>query len=805
MTTNFNEIFDIKKAQYILEKYDDIKHNFREESEQRLKNMNIDPLTLFKKYVSKSKKGSIKGTKKINVSYKQNNNIGRYFACGSLSLQTLPREIRHTIASDYYYDIDISNCHPVLIAQYANSKNLKCKYIKKYIDNRDEIFEEICNEYKCTKDKVKNGFLCILNGSKSFLKMNDDKMPSFVRKYKKEVTTIQQYIFENEPEYKKLCLLNAKKKQESNNYNCSNELGSTMNIMLCDIENKILQCMVNYLDEKELVKSCLTLVFDGFMIPKDNVKNVNMDELLKELEQEVLNELGYNIKLVVKPMNNIINVPDDYKEESNEGLKIIKNDEEGADNVLSLLNNSIYRCENIIYFKDDNVWIDNYKTIENLLKKFIMEQSFVKHIKATKEDIKEGCSTISILGVDYCEHKYEYYSSDTKGTSNILSALISKIPINNNLLERILFSSKNKIFFNNGYYDFKQRTFIDNFDNVETLIKINRDFKESSLDDQNKVKQLIFEPIFNEDTNEALILFSRAIAGHVEDKLWSIMLGSRDAGKGIVCDSISTAFDKYIAVFNADSLMFDKNSGDAAKKLSWAYNFDKKRIAFSNEMKVDNTIKLDGCLIKKLCSGGDKIQTRINNKDEKDCKPQTTVIFCCNDIPKIDPNDVYEKLIPFSLKSKFVEEEITPELLKENPFYKKSDEDLRTKVNNDEWIINAVTNLIINSYNNKKVKLNDNMKDQLDAFSSSDNIFDKLNESFEITRNEKDKLDNNVMKEFLKANNLNISFPKIVNLYMSKGVNNKVCKINGASRRAFIGLKEILKSVLDNEEDENAF
>ena len=37
MTTNFNEIFDIKKAQYILEKYDDIKHNFREESDQRLK------------------------------------------------------------------------------------------------------------------------------------------------------------------------------------------------------------------------------------------------------------------------------------------------------------------------------------------------------------------------------------------------------------------------------------------------------------------------------------------------------------------------------------------------------------------------------------------------------------------------------------------------------------------------------------------------------------------------------------------------------------------------------------------------
>ena len=72
--------------------------------------------------------------------------------------------------------------------------------------------------------------------------------------------------------------------------------------------------------------------------------------------------------------------------------------------------------------------------------------------------------------------------------------------------------------------------------------------------------------------------------------------------------------------------------------------------------------------------------------------------FCCNDIPKIEPNDVYEKLIPFSLKSKFVEEEITPQLLKENPYYKKCDTELRNKVNNEPWIINDVTHLIINRY-----------------------------------------------------------------------------------------------------------
>ena len=60
----------------------------------------------------------------IKVNYKQvHKNIGRYFAEGSLSLQSLPREIRHTIAKEFYYDIDIINAHPEILYQYCN-KNI---------------------------------------------------------------------------------------------------------------------------------------------------------------------------------------------------------------------------------------------------------------------------------------------------------------------------------------------------------------------------------------------------------------------------------------------------------------------------------------------------------------------------------------------------------------------------------------------------------------------------------------------------------------------------------------------------------
>ena len=157
-TLNFYEIFDKSKLQYIIDNYDDIKENIKPSSTDRLNNINIDPLTLVKKYLYKSKPTKIPNINTINVAYKQNKNKGRHFAIGSLSLQNIPREIRHTIAGDLYLDIYIKNAHPELICQYAQKHDLSCKYIKKYIDHRQAIFLEFSKNYKTTDDAIKNAF-----------------------------------------------------------------------------------------------------------------------------------------------------------------------------------------------------------------------------------------------------------------------------------------------------------------------------------------------------------------------------------------------------------------------------------------------------------------------------------------------------------------------------------------------------------------------------------------------------------------------------------------------------------------------
>ena len=139
---------------------------------------------LLKKYLYKSRNN------KISVYYKQKNK-GRYYADKQLSLQMIPSVIRKTISNNFYIDIDISNCHPVILSNICKKNNIKCDNLNKYILNRDIIIKRVSKLNNISKKEVKKIYLSLLNGGikdyNKYLKIDNNFKPDY--------NTINGYVF----------------------------------------------------------------------------------------------------------------------------------------------------------------------------------------------------------------------------------------------------------------------------------------------------------------------------------------------------------------------------------------------------------------------------------------------------------------------------------------------------------------------------------------------------------------------------------------------------------------------------------
>ena len=68
----------------------------------------------------------------INVTYEQKHRTGRRYAVKSLSMQSMPRKLRHTICDQKWFDIDIRNCGPVILQS-------SCEQVNKKVNMYDQL------------------------------------------------------------------------------------------------------------------------------------------------------------------------------------------------------------------------------------------------------------------------------------------------------------------------------------------------------------------------------------------------------------------------------------------------------------------------------------------------------------------------------------------------------------------------------------------------------------------------------------------------------------------------------------------
>ena len=121
-----------------------------------------NPKNICQKYLTQYKKTI---TIKYNKSSKYPSKLGRWFCKQGIGIQSMPRIIRHTICDGLYIDLDFKNAHPKILEQLCFKHNIKCQFLSKYIQNRDELLINWGSVLNYTKDEVKTIFLCSLNGN----------------------------------------------------------------------------------------------------------------------------------------------------------------------------------------------------------------------------------------------------------------------------------------------------------------------------------------------------------------------------------------------------------------------------------------------------------------------------------------------------------------------------------------------------------------------------------------------------------------------------------------------------------------
>ena len=280
----FYEKFDHNKLAFILNNLEIIKEQYRPNARDSL---SLD------KYYEKSRNGN-SGVGCLRVKYFQNckDSIrGRLQAFESLSGQNMVREVRHTIFNDYYIDMDMDNCHPVLTVWMCNKLSIPCEFMAEYVKNREQHIKDVMSANQgLSRDDVKRLFLSINYGGKSIYDHIENKT-DFLQSYKSESARIKQAIcdtfkyFKTESDRARI--------KKGQRYNLE---GAAMSHICCFVENQLLMIILEYLKTRVGDVSDSILCFDGIMIRKEKFN----ESYLRELEQ-IFSDMGIDMKLSIKP------------------------------------------------------------------------------------------------------------------------------------------------------------------------------------------------------------------------------------------------------------------------------------------------------------------------------------------------------------------------------------------------------------------------------------------------------------------------------------------------------------------------
>ena len=198
-----------------------------------------------------------------------------------------------------------------------------------------------------------------------------------------------------------------------------------------------MQTAVKFLKNRHF--DILSFNFDCCMIR--NTLKLN-ESTINQLNKHVFKTTNYNIEFCMKPIEPILEIPEDELIFEND-IEEIENDVEAVEILLPKLGKKVVKCgcryfiqKNNSHIYQEDLTANNQKSKDFLLS-FIMKYNIKK---TTKDGLKD-------------------YSKNTAGAKSILIALWANLPDDETFVEKLWNSNLQKLCFLDGYFDFAKNKF----------------------------------------------------------------------------------------------------------------------------------------------------------------------------------------------------------------------------------------------------------------------------------------------------------------------------------------------------------
>jgi len=354
----------------------------------------------------------------------------------------------------------------------------------------------------------------------------------------------------------------------------------------------------------------------------------------------------------------------------------------------------------------------------------------------------------------------------------------------------IKFDSNPYLFcFNNKIYDLKSHTFIS--PNPYDYISLTTGYDYiDNLDEDKKLEteleKLISSILPDEDEKKLYMTILATSLEGLNLQKFIIASGGGGNGKGLINELGCKTLGNYSYILPSNVLLGQQKKGSNPE----IANMNNKRFVIAKEPESSEFINVE--IIKDL-TGTDEINARLNHSNDTQTFLKCTLVMECNDKPKLNnisqPDALLRRIIISHFKSTFVEQSFYDELTtqeKENIFIGNSY--YKTPEFKDKYK-QILFNILIKyykKYTETKTKTDVNACGVLpitknirqrtyDYLEASDIIKEFLDETYEKTSNDKDRVKlKNVIETFQGSNYFKNLEAKMKKLYNYKGFISKI-------------------------------